>query len=650
MPMNKVKSQKVPARRQAGKVKTTGQKLRFCVLTCGFAFLVFSFAFNCFAQAQDDLELTLDINSSTAPLPRIFQPNIDLSGRGFNADNSWPQNLASKEALESWKKDIGFGGLYRIQYNLWEISQLGQQKEARDKLLANYETVIKNISDAGGTVILNMFGTPAGMGKILDKKSSPLNLAAFKDLIKGTMKDLSCDKKYNIWYEAWNAPDLEDFFLGADQDYFNIYRAFAESAKELEAQYKVHIPVGAPGASSWFHNLDKNTVFTPGESLIYGLIKFCYQNRLGIDFISWHGFSTDPKAEKENTIYNKNAAGLVRDWLSYFNFDKNMPIIIDEWNYDRDANILPERSGKSYVAASFIPSRLKNMHEAGLDNQVYFCLEDFQDNKEGVTRNVGAFYFRSGASQYKGGPKAIYNVFRMLKECGPELFSVKLNDEFVGVLATKAEDRLVLLIYNYIDPEIMRSRLSENISGLNPAESKFLLNVIRSDKLAKITSGQEELEALSATPRVKLLLKSAVELYNKAKHFETVKRLLKINLSGLKGDYHYSLFTLDSSCSLNCDFKVSAEKDISVTDSYQDELALSPYSVNLIILQKKPEPPQQPEIVAPAVQAEKPAPAAQPAPATQVEQPAPEQPKPDTPKQPAEPAKAQEPLKDAAGV
>ena len=546
-----------------------------------------------FAQTTDDLELTLDVTSATTPMPKIFRPNLDLSGRGFHHESAWPQALASKEALETWQKEIGFNGLYRIQLNLWEIARFSKEKEAKDKLLASYESVIKNINDAGGTVILDIFGTPAGMGKVLDKKSAPVNIAAFKELVKGTMKDLSCDKKYNIWYEVWNAPDLEDFFLGREQEYLNLYRAVSESAKELEAQYKIRIPVGAPGASWWFHNIEGNTVLTPEGSLIYALIKFCDRNHLSLDFITWHGFSTDPKAERENTVYNKNAVGLVREWLTYFNFDKNTPLIVDEWNYDRDANLLPERKEKSYVSASFIPARIKNMHEAGLDNQVYFCLEDFQNNLEGVVRNVGVFYFVTNHSEGKSAPKASYNIFKMLKELGAGMFAVKFNDEFVGIIAGKSEDKITLLIYNYIDPDIVRNLLSENISGLNPAETRFLLGIIRSDQLLKIVSEHEEVGRLPTTNRVKSLLKGAQELSDKARRFESAKRKITINLKNLKGDYSYARFAVDSTCSLNCEFKPVQEKEITASDSYQEELSLSPYSVNLIVLKKKPEPVQQ---------------------------------------------------------
>ena len=561
----------------------------------------------CLFAQEANLELDLDISSSTTPTPKIFKPNVDLGGRGFNHDNLWPQGLAAKDALDLWHKDIDFTGFYRIQYNLWEINQLVKDKVAQDKLLANYEEAIKNISESGGTVILDIFGTPAGLGKALDKKSAPLNLVAFKALVKDTMKYLSCEKKYNIWYEVWTAPDLDDFFIGRNQDYFNMYRVIAESAKELGAQFKINIPVGAPSPSGWFHNLENNNILTPEKSLIYELIKFCSTDKLPLDFISWHAFSSDPKAEKEATIYNKNVVGLVRDWLSYFNFKRDTPLIVDEWNFDLDVNLLPARMSKSYITASYIPARIKNMFEAGLDNQIYFSLEDFGNNPEKVTRNMGVFYFDSERTQYKGGYKAAYNIFRLLGNLGSNMFSVKLNDEFADVIATKSSDEICILIYNYIDPEIAKNYLARNIAGLSAAERQSLLQIIRTGQLGKFIAHEQEIALLHADPKVKTLLIKSQELADKAKQFLDSPRNLKISIKGIKDIYSYRRFMIDSSCSLNCEFKPVEEKEISIQDLYQEELKLAPYSVNFIILKKKPTPPapEAPASVAPALETDK---------------------------------------------
>jgi hypothetical protein len=539
------------------------------------------------AQPADDLELNLDINSWTTPTPKIIKPNIDLSGRGFHKDNTWPQSLAAKEAIDAWKSDIGFNGFYRLQYNLWEISQFSKDKDAQAKILANYDYVIKAITDSGGTVIVNIFGTPKGMGKILDANSAPVKSAAFKELIKSRIKELSCEKKYNIWYEVWNSPDLGDFFLGKEQEYLNVYKLVAESVKELEDEYKINIPLGGPGSSWWFHNLNGNTILTPENSLIYQLIKFCDYNNLPLDFISWHAFSSNPEVEGELTVYKKNSVELLKAWLSYFRLDNNTPLIVDEWNYDRDANVLPARREKAYISASYIPSRIKGMLACGLDNQIYFSLEDFQNNNENVTRNTGIFYYADKYLAKKSGTKASYNVFKMLKELGPDMYSLKFDDEFVGTFATKSKDKITLMIYNYIDPDIVTNYLSENISALNPSESKFILNAIRSDILDTIISSPQEINSARTTARVKALLKKAQELKEEAEKLSSSGRSLKISLKNINGDYLYSRFNVDSSCSFNCDFKPVEEKELSLNGVFQQELLIEPYSVSLIILNKK---------------------------------------------------------------
>ncbi len=320
------------------------QNSKCLILNCIFALSIFSFTFTCFAQESDDLEFTLDVNSQVIPLPKIFRPNIDLSGRGFSRDNAWPQQLAAREVLEKWQKDIGFSGVYRLQYNLWEIDQLAQGKELQEKLLNNYGEIIEKISHAGGVVILDLFGTPAEMGQIRDKKSPPRNLAAFKSLIKDIIRKLSCEKKYNIWYEIWTAPDSDDFFLGKKEEYFNLYKLVAQSIKELEAETKIHIPLGAPAASWWFQNFNGNNIVAPERSLIYELIQFCYGQKLALDFISWHAYSSDPQADNEITRYSKTAIAVIRDWLSYFHFARDLALIVDEWKYDSGANVLAERA------------------------------------------------------------------------------------------------------------------------------------------------------------------------------------------------------------------------------------------------------------------------------------------------------------------
>jgi hypothetical protein len=545
------------------------------------------------AQAPDELEFIFDFNSNTTPLPKIFKPNIDLSGRGINWATAWPQGLADAKVLEKWKSDIGFSGMYRLQYNLWEINQLAEDQNAQGKLLDNYKKIIKDINDSGGVVILDIFGTPAGLGKVLDKKSPPWDLKAFKELVKSHIRDLSCNKRYNIWYEVWSAPDLDSFFLGRKQEYLNLYRQVAEAAKELEVETKIHIPVGGPSVSWWFQNQDGNNIITTERSLIYELIKFCYGHHLPLDFITWHSYSTSPKADQELTVYNKSALNLIRDWLTYFYFNRDIPLIVDEWNYDSGVNVSPERKEKSFIAASYIPSRIKNMHEAGLDYQVYFCLEDFYNKKDGVARNVGAFWFDPEASEYKGGPKSIYNVFKMLSRLSNNMLlpALKVDDEFIGMVTTKTEDGMVIIVYNYIDPEIARNYLSKNIATLSDGERKVLLSLIRSDKLGKIIKKEIDIFSLRLRDKLDALLRKAQELNERADKFKSGARNIKIGIKNLTGYYLYQRYVVDSSCAVGCELIPAEERESDILGPYHEiSLSVNPYSVSMILFKKKEKP------------------------------------------------------------
>jgi hypothetical protein len=566
-------------------LKTIGAS---CKLVLAFSILILGIRVLALAQSGE-LELAIDVNSPTVPLPEIYRPNIDLSGRGFNRDSTWPQTLAAEEAISFWEKDLGLKHTYRMQYSLWEISQT-RDAETRDKLRANYEAVIKKISDSGGTVILNLYGMPAGLGKALDKRSAFREFKIFKSYIKDIIRELSCGKKYNIWYEVWNAPDLEDFFLGRQQDYLLMYRAVAEACLELEKETGIHIPVGGPSVSAWFRSDSQgNTILTPERSLIYSLIKFCYSYRLPLDFVSWHGYSSDPDSERGATVYKKNSVELIRDWLGYFRFNRNTPLIIDEWNYDREANLLLERGEKAQVASSFIPARLEKMRRAGVDRQIYFSLEDFENKNEGVVRNTGVFYFSSDSRNYKGGPKNSVNVFRMLDMLGRNMYAPGLKDDFCQAVATRTGDGLAVLIVNYIDPDGARNYLSENIAGLNSAQIKSLLAIIRTDKLQKFLQGNADLAPLRLSAKVKNMLDVARKIHEQSRRFMDTSRRMKIRIRNLKGDYSYQFYKVDAFCIRDCGFSPIEEKIVTGTDIFEKDLEVAPYSVSLIILKKQPD-------------------------------------------------------------
>ncbi|MBL7081700.1 MAG: hypothetical protein ISS44_03945 [Candidatus Omnitrophica bacterium] len=545
---------------------------------------------NSFAQ-NNGIDFNLDITGKTKATPHLlWKPGIDLSGRGFHREPTWPQNLAAPDALVKLDEFLDLqGGIFRLQFDFWEFVQLAKNKQMQTMFLENYSTVIKNINAAGGTTLLNLYGMPPGLGKVLDKKSSPWDIKAFKELVKDIIRYFSCVKGYDIWYEVWNAPDLDDFFLGQKKEYLNIYQAAAESVKELEGEIKRNIPIGGPGVTWWFQNLEGNTIVYPERSLIYELIHFCSQRRLPLDFISWHAYTSDPFAESEVTRYRKIAPELIRKWFSYFGLDPTTPLIISEWNYDAGLNFELKRGWESYVAASSIPSRIRNMLKSGIDYQLFFCLEDFKNNKQGVNRNVGLFWFEPKSIKYTGGPKSMFNVIRMLNMLGSEMFlASRLDDEFVGIIATKSKTELALFLFNYIDPEITRSYLSRNLANLHPKLARILVNLINSNKWKEILSKEISLKTLRLNRKIKSKIKEVISLNERAASLIRHPQSININLTNLKEDYIYKKYIVDKTCRLDCAFVPREEKEIRNVTAYKETLTLEAYSVVLIVMDKKP--------------------------------------------------------------
>jgi predicted secreted protein len=81
---------------------------------------------------------------------------------------------------------------------------------------------------------------------------------------------------------------------------------------------------------------------------------------------------------------------------------------------------------------------------------------------------------------------------------------------------------------------------------------------------------------------------------------------MNLLIKNLKDNYLYQRYTVDESCGLGCDFLPTEEKEIAITDLYQETIVLKPYSVNMITLKKKPPEPEKPKEPQQAQESERP--------------------------------------------
>jgi len=171
---------------------------------------------------------------------------------------------------------------------------------------------------------------------------------------------------------------------------------------------------------------------------------------------------------------------------------------------------------------------------------------------------------------------------RMLNMLGEELLPLPAVDEFVGVIPTRSQDHLAVLIYNYIDPSAAVNYLSRNVVYLNSAEKKTVVNIMKSDRMDKIISGQTDLSTLRLSPKVKDMFSRAIELNALVKKYASSGRKVKFSFKGLKDIYLSSRYIMDSGCSGDCAFGGKDEKEADFSQDYTETIEMSPYSVHFL--------------------------------------------------------------------
>ena len=111
--------------------------------------------------------------------------------------------------------------------------------------------------------------------------SHPKNMNEWVEHIQAFVKYLLHrygNEEVESWpFEVWNEPDLEGaFYLGTQEDYFNLYEATARAIKEVNP----NISVGGPATS--------------GSKWIESFVVHCKNHNIPLDFVSTHQYAGDP--------------------------------------------------------------------------------------------------------------------------------------------------------------------------------------------------------------------------------------------------------------------------------------------------------------------------------------------------------------------
>ena len=121
------------------------------------------------------------------------------------------------------------------------------------------------------------------------------------------------------YWEIWNEPENRPaMWSGNDDDY---YRLYGTAAKAIKSKFP-DLQVGGPAVGATGEVVDGRLQAT---EFLTGLLDYCQQHRVPLDFLSWHTYTDDPY------LYVRKAQA-IRQWLDDHGF-AHTKIHLNEWNY-----------------------------------------------------------------------------------------------------------------------------------------------------------------------------------------------------------------------------------------------------------------------------------------------------------------------------
>lgn len=298
----------------------------------------------------------------------------------------------------------------------------------------------------------------------------PRDFGQWEELIRVLVQHLADrygrDEVAQWSFEVWNEPNLQFFWAGTQQDYFELYRRSATAVKSVDPAFRVGGPASA--RDGW----------------VPELIAFCRKNDVPLDFVSTHHYPTDyepPKPEAAPAdlaelltfdVEERIAAsprGILTEWAGETcERAEGLPLYYTEWN--SSASCSDHYHDEPYAAAFILKTIADN--DGLVDGYAYWT---FSDIFEEVGFRSPPFHGGFGLLTIHGIEKPAYHAFRFLHDLGNERLRVHGSGRSVEAMAVTSGPILHVLFWNYDVPG----------SDIRPAEVR--LSVAHADGRLRAT-------------------------------------------------------------------------------------------------------------------------------------------------------------------
>jgi hypothetical protein len=305
-----------------------------------------------------------------------------------------------------------------------------------------------------------------------ERQSAPKDYAAWEELcFQATHRSLQRGKRIPFW-EVWNEVNsgwlkpgpqdtgsdafkkLYDAALGKEEKdhevvrrfeaYCKLYRATARGVRRADPQAKVGGPALASGP---FENSDYGHC-QHGKGFARGLMLWCQQEKLPLDFVSWHEYFQMPETiVKEADAFRSYLADLPELKRTVTSF------MITEWNEAWWA----DRPQDHELGAAWCANSITRAFLPGhIDRPCFFYVKQ------------GDMGFRGDYSllMQENRPKASYNVAKIFNGLRGNWLPVAGTDDDISAVAAwdAKQNRLAIVLVNFRDRYPLRRQVQVRVS------------------------------------------------------------------------------------------------------------------------------------------------------------------------------------------
>ncbi len=266
--------------------------------------------------------------------------------------------------------------------------------------------------------------------------------------IKPGPQDAGSDEFKKLYETALGKAEPDHEIVRRFEAYAKVYRATAHGVRRADPLAKVGGPALASGP---FENSERGHC-QHGKGFARGLMLWCQQEKLPLDFVSWHEyFQTSDVIAAEADAFHNYLSGFpelnetVKDYM------------ITEWN---EAWWADRPHDHELGAAWCADGMIRAMIPKGINKPCLFYV------KQGDGSFRGDFSILMGENR----PKPTYNMARIFNSIhGHWLKSSGGDDDVCAVAAyDKAEKRLAIVLVNYRSRFPVRRQIQLKIENLPP--------------------------------------------------------------------------------------------------------------------------------------------------------------------------------------